>query len=425
MDNQEINDRITETDRFISFVHPHRLIEMRVKMPDNHWRSGRYDDSAKMARHAAQMQIRHGAQAVYFSLNHLRPEATHIGAAEPNIMLGRARRGRAATNRDIASRDIYLVDIDSVHPSGMMATDAERGQAFEVAARIDEYLASLGWPDPIRLDSGNGCHLLFQGDNCGADSAAWKHVLGHLAEKFSTAGALVDRSVADAAQISRLPGTVNAKGPNSLERPHRLSRVIAYPTTWEPLQHSFIYRLAISTGFSSDTPTDRKRPNSNEEIPELLATEEDVIKIIEEYPTILSLRQMDRRADGVYFYLDECPFAGHKHQGGPEKSALILREKTLGFRCFSDDCEGNNWQKLKALLYNRTGRWPSVQVYARTEACTRDENELTEESILALEAVAEERLKETPEWQRDAAEWERTRPMTKSEFRAIAMKYSL
>ena len=42
-----------------------------------------------------------------------------------------------------------------------------------------------------------------------------------------------------------------------------------------------------------------------------------------------------------FYFLDECPFVGRRHSGDPHKTALILGDR-LGFKCFSDKCDGKS-----------------------------------------------------------------------------------
>ena len=39
----------------------------------------------------------------------------------------------------------------------------------------------------------------------------------------------------------------------------------------------------------------------------------------------------------TYYSLDECPMAGHRHRGSLGKTCFIIGD-SLGFECFSDDC---------------------------------------------------------------------------------------
>jgi hypothetical protein len=42
------------------------------------------------------------------------------------------------------------------------------------------------------------------------------------------------------------------------------------------------------------------------------------------------------------------------------KSALVLGPDRFGFSCFSSDCGHHTTGELRRLLYDKTGRWPSM-----------------------------------------------------------------
>src|ERR1035437_8901487 len=102
MTKQTIMMMISEAERFLKYVTQHGAIrELRVQFKDTYFRSGRYDDVVKMARHAVRLHVEKEAPAVFYSLNVLKPESKHIGAKEPNIENGSARRDHSAKNKDI------------------------------------------------------------------------------------------------------------------------------------------------------------------------------------------------------------------------------------------------------------------------------------------------------------------------------------
>jgi hypothetical protein len=305
-----------------------------------------------------------------------------------------------------------------------MATDEQVAKAKTLADKVQAYLTSLGWPEPIVIFSGNGFHLLFRGDMCDASSEYWEHVLKHLAKKFNTTGAKIDISVGNPARISRLPGCYNRKG----KGPGRLAHVVQYPDQWVELNHGKVYNLAVHSGMEFSVAS-AGRPRAGESLPELLADEDDVLQIINEFSEVLQLSHVDQREDATYFILSECPFAGHRHRGDRNKTALILSPNSLGFKCWSDDCADYHWHELKCLLYQRTGRLPSVRIYEEIEVTDEDVHRWgftwedmtpTDEGTVSAHEPSEEdwkhvedhmaargihRLKESPQWQFDDQTW--------------------
>ncbi len=143
----------------------------------------------------------------------------------------RADLDKPAANRDITSRRWLPIDCDPIRPVDVSATDAEKGAAIDLAALVADHLSSVGWPDPVWVDSGNGVHLLYRID-LPADKLSQqlvKGVLVALADKFDGPGAHVDRAMHNAARIAKLPGTWARKGPQSDDRPHRMARLVSAP----------------------------------------------------------------------------------------------------------------------------------------------------------------------------------------------------
>jgi AAA domain-containing protein len=142
---------------------------------------------------------------------------------------------KAASNSDVTSRRWLPIDCDAIRPADVSATDAEKGQAIDLACAIADHLSAQGWPDAVWVDSGNGGHLLYRVDlpNDALARQLVKGVLVALAAKFDGDRARVDRSIHNAARILKLPGTCARKGPESPERPHRMARLVWAPAVLE------------------------------------------------------------------------------------------------------------------------------------------------------------------------------------------------
>lgn len=259
-----------------------------------------------------------------------------------------------------------MIDFDPERPSGTSSTDEEKAAALACAQQVATWLKESGWPDPIWVDSGNGYHLLFRGDLCNPDSKASGYLLKTMGQMFSTAQVKVDLSVADPAQLGRVPGTWNAKGPNTPERPHRRCRVMSYPEKWLPVEHGpMIYRLANKHGFDV---IDRKKAHKPVDVPALVDDIDDrIYEFQEEFPEFISIENVRDKGEEVYYDLAFCPFTGHKHKGDRGKTSIIVGPDYVGFKCFSDDCEGLGMQDLRVHLRAQTGEWPETRFYEEDE----------------------------------------------------------
>ena len=65
---------------------------------------------------------------------------------------------------EVLARRWLLIDCDPKRASGVSSTKAEHESALAKARKIRSDLFSLGWPDPIMTDSGNGAQLMYRID---------------------------------------------------------------------------------------------------------------------------------------------------------------------------------------------------------------------------------------------------------------------
>src|SRR5262249_19045384 len=133
------------------------------------------------------------------------------------------------SDSNILRRRWLLIDVDPSRPAGVSSSDEEKKRAEHKAEEIRTYLRSLEWPEPLMADSGNGYHLLYRVDLPNDDpcKALITQCLDALATRFDDDFVKVDRSVFNASRIVKAYGSKAAKGDNTKERPHRLSRLLS------------------------------------------------------------------------------------------------------------------------------------------------------------------------------------------------------
>jgi hypothetical protein len=204
--------------------------------------SGYYGDSGALARDAEKLDAA-GAKGVYLTLN---PCVRSLLARRANRCAAIREKDATTGDRDILRRTRLLVDLDPVRPSGISSTDLEHQAALSRAARIAEWLTgALGWPAPTTLDSGNGTQLLYAVD-LPNDAGALQLVEGclhALAARFGDELVAVDTTVGNASRIIRLPGGLNRKGDDTLDRPHRRASIISLPPVFETVPRLGLERL--------------------------------------------------------------------------------------------------------------------------------------------------------------------------------------
>lgn len=134
-----------------------------------------------------------------------------------------------AKDADIEYRVWTLIDIDRKGDTSCPASEEELDAAKALARSIRDYLASLGWPLPLIMESGNGLHLYYplaNLENSEAVTAQIRRTLIGLATKFDTDVVGVDRVVYNAARITKIPGTIARKGIQTEGRPYRMAMML-------------------------------------------------------------------------------------------------------------------------------------------------------------------------------------------------------
>ncbi|MCK4981505.1 MAG: hypothetical protein KAS17_01210 [Victivallaceae bacterium] len=194
-----------------------------------------YENIPKVAKELARIE----ASGVYFTPNPVNPDllARAANRMKPAI------RNSTTSDSDIINRRWFLIDCDPKRPSGISASEAEHDTALYKAIEVSEKLKSMGWPEPIMLDSGNGAQLMYRVDLPAYDDGLIKACLKALApmgdDKVS-----IDQTVFNPARIWRLPGTVNRKGDEIDDRRYRLAKIISMPQSPEIVPVEKLHELA-------------------------------------------------------------------------------------------------------------------------------------------------------------------------------------
>lgn len=135
----------------------------------------------------------------------------------------------SAKDTDIEHRDWLLIDIDRAESAKCPATDEEINAAVELGDRVGEFMTRKGWEEPLRIMSGNGCHLYYRLNalqNDDQSKVLLKSLICGLGDKFDNNVVKIDRSVFNASRITKVVGTTAFKGQSSKDRPYRKARLI-------------------------------------------------------------------------------------------------------------------------------------------------------------------------------------------------------
>lgn len=222
-------------------------------------------------------------------------------------------------------------------PTGTGSTATERSLAKDFTKNVRDYLSDQGWPQPTLISSGNGYQLLYRVAKCPPTSTSMRGALEALGKRFDNDSVHIDRCVHNAAKIARLPWTVNRKGRNTTERPHRRAKVLSLGDTIGVDDSSIMLlaeRLAeVNLGAEEQRRTKSKpaaglvsyQPRTSGS-PECLLSEADVRRLIDLCSDVLPLKGVYRVGKGNSFQLATCPVKGSPHHNqtlGTGKTAIF------------------------------------------------------------------------------------------------------
>ena len=272
-------------------------------------------------------------RGVYVTVNPVNPDllARAVNRLRP------AGRNPTTADTDIVRRRWLLIDCDPRRASGVSSSNSEHESALAKAREIRDGLSSLGWPDPIMTDSGNGAQLMYRIDLPADDGELVRRVIGEIA-KASSEQVAIDTSVHNPARIWRLPGTMNCKGDSIPERPHRMARILEEPqdivsVSREKMQDIVSYQ-------SEDTQTDVPDDEWKHTMPAF-----DLDSWITQYCPELGSPQPWK--GGRKWIFPVCPF----NEAHTNKSAVLIQEPSgaVAFKCHHNGCSGNDWRALREL----------------------------------------------------------------------------
>ena len=272
-------------------------------------------------------------RGVYVTVNPVNPDllARAVNRLRP------AGRNPTTADTDIVRRRWLLIDCDPRRASGVSSSNAEHESALAKAREIRDGLSSLGWPDPIMTDSGNGAQLMYRIDLPADDGELVRRVIGEIA-KASSEQVAIDTSVHNPARIWRLPGTMNCKGDSIPERPHRMARILEEPQDIVSVSREQMHDIVSYQNEAplADVPDDEWKHT----MPAF-----DLDSWIAKYCPELGSPQPWK--GGRKWIFPVCPF----NEAHTNKSAVLIQEPSgaVAFKCHHNGCSGNDWRALREL----------------------------------------------------------------------------
>jgi len=316
---------------------PGQVIEVRA-LADTCTHSGYFNDTRALARIVEPLDTDPAVHGIYVTLNEVNPAL--LARRANRIKMHLSRSDSTTSDADIVRRRWLPIDIDPVRPGGVSSTDIEHDHALSKAGGIAEWLTGLGFPEPVRGDSGNGAHLLYRIDlpNDKSSKNLVQQVLVTLDLLFSDSQVSVDAANYNAGRIWKLYGTMARKGDQTTERPHRRSRILSAP---DPLtivpSEQLLYlvsQLPTKAQVTSESPVEIKGYKNILDLPEWL--NKHGIRVKSEKPY----------QDGIIYLLDACPFSAAHRDGA---YAIQFKNGAVFAGCHHASCGGGKqrWKELR------------------------------------------------------------------------------
>jgi DNA-binding transcriptional ArsR family regulator len=185
-----------------------------------------YFNDPVIAANTIQHSDHEGIAGTYVTLNPVVPDAF---ARISNRMVA-AKAGMFTNDKEILERRGLLLDFDPKRISGISSTDNEHEIALAHMMNVAEDLTLFhGFPVPCLVDSGNGGHSRYMIERLPNDQDSTNLIKAFLYaahERYKSDKVDIDKTVFNASRIVRIPGTPARKGESTLDRPHRVSRVL-------------------------------------------------------------------------------------------------------------------------------------------------------------------------------------------------------
>lgn len=321
-----------EVRRAISIVQePDAVFECRILGASKKQQiSGYFRDADTMLQAFDTVDLR--GQNVYVTIGKLKEECFSRAQSE-RLM----KNVNSTADNDVIGYRWFFIDLDPKRMTGVSSTKEELEDACSLARKVYEYLHGLGFEEPVKALSGNGCHLLYRisimNDKEGRDLV--ERCLKTLSALFDTESVQVDTTNFNPSRICKLHGTVAQKGRSTPERPHRLSRIFSVPDEIRITGKAFLQKLV------AELPEEPK-----EQLPQYQRVSGppkfDLVDFMQRHGMTYTQASSDR---ATIYRLDECPF-DQSHRNGDAK-IFLYPNGAIAFKCHHNSCSQYKWQDVR------------------------------------------------------------------------------
>lgn len=243
---------------------------------------------------------------------------------------------QTSSDTEIVSYRWLFVDLDPVRTAGISSSNAELKDAEELSHTVLQYMQNLGFESPVIAASGNGYHLLYRIDilNDEAGRALIAKCLKVLSMLFDSSKVKIDTTNSNPSRICKLHGTLAQKGTSTIERPHRMSRILSVPGKIKITDESVLQALASE--LPEETQSERRPAH-------MLSRQEFNIK---DFMAKYGITYEEDSNDRARIYkLDECPF-DPSHKDGDAK-IFEYSNGAIAFKCHHNSCRRYKWQDVR------------------------------------------------------------------------------
>ena len=319
---------------------PGQVVELRALGDRTQY--GYYTDFTKLAEDGEVLDSISDLKGIYVTLNEVNPA---LLARCVNRVKKAGNKEPQTGDSDIIRRRWFPIDIDAKRPAGISSSDEEHEAALHRAGQIAGFLSELGWPEPVKGDSGNGAHLLYQIDlpNDAESTQLIKTCLVGLSQIFSDAHSEVDTSVHNASRIWKLYGTTARKGDYTEERPHRKSCILSVPDEIQTVPVSELIHLA---SLYQETESSKSGTNTTSSISSISRNYATNIDLSEWLNSHGLSHEEKPYSGGRLFVLDECPFSSAHKDGA---YCIQFDNGAIFAGCHHNSCGGGSqrWSELR------------------------------------------------------------------------------
>jgi hypothetical protein len=346
----------------LDLIHtPGDVFEVRIPKTKAGTISGYFNDTAVAAALIARENGKH--QSIYVTANPVNPDL--LARSQNKFEHGTFM---TSSDGDMVRRNWFLLDFDPIRPAGISASDSELYLAQEKACEVTEWLTSIGWPEPMVANSGNGVHVMYKTNDPNDDAARidYECALKMLSAIFSDDKVKVDVTVFNASRVWKVYGTISAKGSDTTERPHRVAMITSVPAEFKILTREQIENVARPI---RDAKSDEYRDMTGEFIGDMVEW------LTKRGQTVTSGPRPMFGNEGQKWIISKCPF-NETHQ-----SPMVgLVNNRPVYRCLHDSCSANRWKEFREKV-DPTYKDPDTVYERLKEWCDGEAAEMDKELV--------------------------------------------